>query len=170
MSSRCRPRSLAASATAISTRSTKIVPALARVAEVRSLQRTAITLLDTYVGNRTGARIMAGQIRRGHTDTLHAAIWLSDLRGFTALSDRLPPTAIVDLLNRYFDCQVPSIQKAGGEVLKFMGDGLLAVFPTADDGRDEREICESVLGAAREARAAVNGAQLHGAAATWPKS
>jgi adenylate cyclase len=136
---------------------TRIVPALARTAEVRSLQRTAITLLDTYVGNRTGTRIMAGQIRRGHTDTLHAAIWLSDLRGFTALSDRLPPTAIVDLLNRYFDCQVPSIQKAGGEVLKFMGDGLLAVFPTADDGRDEREICETVLGAAREARAAVNG-------------
>jgi adenylate cyclase len=134
---------------------TKIVPPLARVIEVRSLQRTAVTLLDTYVGNRSGARVMAGQIRRGHTDTLHAAIWLSDLRGFTALSDRLPPAAIVDLLNRYFDCQVPSIQKAGGEVLKFMGDGLLAVFPIADDGRDEREICESVLAAAREARAAV---------------
>ena len=133
----------------------KIVPPLARVFEIRSLQRTAVTLLDTYVGNRSGARIMAGQIRRGHTDTLHAAIWLSDLRGFTALSDRLPPAAIVDLLNRYFDCQVPSIRKAGGEVLKFMGDGLLAVFPIADDARDERDICESVLTAAREARAAV---------------
>jgi adenylate cyclase len=133
----------------------KIVPPLARVVEVETLTRTAATLLDTYVGNRTGARILAGQIRRGHTDTLHAAIWLSDLRGFTALSDRLPSTAVVDLLNRYFDCQVPSIVKAGGEVLKFMGDGLLAVFPTADDGKDEREICESVLAAAHEARAAV---------------
>lgn len=133
----------------------KIVPPLARVAEVRTLQRTAITLLDTYVGNRTGARILAGQIRRGHTDMLHAAIWLSDLRGFTALSDRLPPADVVELLNRYFDCQVPSILKAGGEVLKFMGDGLLAVFPTADDGSDEREICANVLGAAREARSAV---------------
>ena len=133
----------------------KIVPPLARVAEVRTLQRTAITLLDTYVGNRTGARILAGQIRRGHTDMLHAAIWLSDLRGFTALSDRLPPADVVELLNRYFDCQVPSILKAGGEVLKFMGDGLLAVFPTADDGSDEREICANVLGAARKARSAV---------------
>ncbi len=133
----------------------KIVPPLARVTEVRSLQHTAATLLNTYVGNRTGARILAGQIRRGHTDMLHAAIWLSDLRGFTALSDRLPPTAVVDLLNRYFDCQVPSIVKAGGEVLKFMGDGLLAVFPTADDRNDEREICENVLAAAREARTAV---------------
>jgi adenylate cyclase len=133
----------------------RIVPPLARVAEVRTLQRTATTLLDTYVGNRTGARIMAGQIRRGHTDMLHAAIWLSDLRGFTALSDRLPPADVVGLLNRYFDCQVPSILKAGGEVLKFMGDGLLAVFPTADDGSDEDEICANVLDAAREARAAV---------------
>jgi adenylate cyclase len=133
----------------------KIVPPLARLVEVETLTRTAATLLDTYVGNRTGARILAGQIRRGDTDTLHAAIWLSDLRGFTALSDRLPPTAVVDLLNRYFDCQVPSIMDAGGEVLKFMGDGLLAVFPTADDSQDERKICEKVLTAAREARAAV---------------
>jgi adenylate cyclase len=133
----------------------KIMPALARVAEVRTLQRTAITLLNTYVGNRAGARILAGQIRRGHADMLHAVIWLSDLRGFTALSDRLPPTVVVEVLNRYFDCQVPSILKAGGEVLKFMGDGLLAVFPTADDRSDEGEICGKVLGAAREARAAV---------------
>lgn len=133
----------------------KIVPPLARVAEVRTLQRTAETLLNTYVGNRTGARILAGQIRRGHTDTLHAAIWLSDLRGFTALSDRLEPAAVVELLNRYFDCQVPAIVKAGGEVLKFMGDGLLAVFPTADDRHDERAICANVLAAAHEARNAV---------------
>lgn len=135
----------------------KIMPAFARVAEVRALQRTSVTLLNTYVGHHTGERIMAGQIRRGHTDMLHAAVWLSDLRGFTALSDRLLPMAVVELLNRYFDCQVPAILKAGGEVLKFMGDGLLAVFPTADDARDEREICEAVLAAAREARTAVQG-------------
>ena len=63
-------------------------------------------LLDTYVGNRAGERILGGQIRRGHTDTMHAAIWLSDLRGFTALSDRLPAETVVDILNQYFDCQV----------------------------------------------------------------
>src|SRR3984893_13270984 len=68
----------------------KVVPALARVAEIRALRRTATTLLNTYVGHRTGERILAGQIRRGHTDLLHAAIWLSDLRGFTAISDRAP--------------------------------------------------------------------------------
>jgi len=133
----------------------RIVPALARVAEVRALRRTATTLLNTYVGPRTGARILAGQIRRGHTDLLHAAIWLSDLRGFTAISDRAPPIIVVDLLNRYFDCQVPAINAHGGEVLKFMGDGLLAIFPVADGGGDEAEVCRNALAAAREARNAV---------------
>ena len=71
----------------------------------------------------------AARIRRGHADTMQAAIWLSDLRGFTALSDRVPAETVVDILNRYFDCQVSAIRSHGGEVLKFMGDGLLAVFP-----------------------------------------
>ena len=133
----------------------KIVPALARVAEVRALRRTATTLLNTYVGHRTGERILAGQIRRGHTDLLHAAIWLSDLRGFTAISDRAPPIIVVDLLNRYFDCQVPAINAHGGEVLKFMGDGLLAIFPVADGGGDEAAVYRNALAAAREARDAV---------------
>jgi len=133
----------------------KVIPALARVAEVRALKRTATTLLNTYVGHRTGERILAGQIRRGHTDFLHAAIWLSDLRGFTAISDRAPPIIVVDLLNRYFDCQVPAIDAHGGEVLKFMGDGLLAIFPVADGGGDEAAVCTNALAAAREARDAV---------------
>ena len=60
----------------------------------------AASLLDTYVGNRAGERIIGGQIRRGHTETMDAAIWLSDLRGFTALSDRLPAETVVDILNR----------------------------------------------------------------------
>jgi adenylate cyclase len=133
----------------------RIVPPLARIVEINTLRLTARTLLNTYVGYRSGARILAGQIRRGHTETLHAAIWLSDLRGFTALSDRLPPADVVELLNRYFDCQVPLIEEAGGEVLKFMGDGLFAVFPTADDRSDEATVCIRALNAAREARAAI---------------
>ena len=74
-----------------------LVPPLARVIEIMSLSRKAATLLDTYVGNRAGERILAGQIRRGHTETMRAAIWLSDLRGFTALSDRLAPEIVVDI-------------------------------------------------------------------------
>jgi adenylate cyclase len=132
-----------------------VLAPFARVAEVWALRRMATTLLDTYVGNQTGARILAGQIRRGDTQAIHAAIWLSDMRGFTALADRLPANVLVDLLNRYFDCQVPAIVAHGGEVLKFMGDGLLAIFPIADDDGAVDAVCRHVLQAAAEARANV---------------
>jgi adenylate cyclase len=132
-----------------------VVRPLVRVIEILSLRRTASSLLDTYVGNRAGERILGGQIRRGHTETMRAAIWLSDLRGFTALSDRLSPETVVEILNFYFDCQVPAIRKHGGEILKFMGDGLLAVFPIAEDDSDIQEVCVRVLEAARESRASV---------------
>ena len=92
-------------------------PALPRIA-----CWSASVLLDTYVGNNAGPRILGGQIRRGDTSTINAAIWLSDMRGFTRLADRLPPQTLVDMLNRYFDCQVPAIAEQGGEVLKFIGD------------------------------------------------
>ena len=128
---------------------------LTRVIEITILRRTALSLLDLYVGDRAGERIWGGQIRRGHTETMHAAIWLSDLRGFTALSDRLPPEQVVDILNGYFDCQVPAIREQGGEVLKFMGDGLLAVFPIAATDGDLAEVCARVLKAARQSRASV---------------
>ncbi|MCK1545167.1 adenylate/guanylate cyclase domain-containing protein [Bradyrhizobium sp. 147] len=132
-----------------------IIAPLARVSEIISLRRTAEMLLDTYVGNRAGARILGGQIRRGHTDTMQAVIWLSDLRGFTALSDRLPAETVVAILNHYFDCQVTAIRGHGGEVLKFMGDGLLAVFPIDEYVGDAAHVCARVLEAAREARASV---------------
>jgi adenylate cyclase len=136
-----------------------LIAPLARVIEIVSLRRTASLLLDTYVGNRAGARILGGQIRRGHTDTVDAAIWLSDLRGFTALSDRLPAETVVEILNRYFDCQVHAIRNHGGEVLKFMGDGLLAVFPIDEYVGDVGQVCSQVLEAARESRASVEEMQ-----------
>jgi len=136
-----------------------LMPPLARYIEIIGLRRTASMLLDTYVGNRAGARILGGQIRRGHTDTMHAAIWLSDLRGFTALSDRLPAEIVVDILNHYFDCQVSAIKSYGGEVLKFMGDGLLAVFPIDEYVGDAEQVCSRVLNAARESRAGVEALQ-----------
>jgi adenylate cyclase len=132
---------------------------LARVAEIRASQRIAATLLSTYVGQKAGERVLAGQIRRGTTETIHAAIWLSDMRGFTKFADRLHPQDLVDLLNRYFDCQVPPILDRGGEVLKFMGDGLLAIFPFAD-GADAAGVCAGALKSAHEAR--VNVGKLDG--------
>jgi len=134
----------------------RLISPLARVIEIMALRRMAATLLDTYVGNRAGARILAGQIRRGHTEVMNAAIWLSDMRNFTPLSDSLPAETVVDILNRYFDCQVPVIHAHGGEVLKFMGDGLLAIFPIGESETDAAAACRRALDTARECRAAVH--------------
>ena len=128
-----------------------VIAPLARVAEVRALQRTTQNLLNTYIGNQAGERIMAGKIRRGDVEAIRAAIWLSDMRGFTTLSERLPPKELIALLNRYFDAQVPAIHEGGGEVLKFMGDGLLAIFPIADEG-DAAAVCRRALACALAAR------------------
>ena len=132
-----------------------VIAPLARVAEIRALRRTASNVIETYVGNQTGERILAGKIRRGHVETIRAAIWLSDMRSFTTRAESLPPQALVDLLNQYFDCQVPAIIDRGGEILKFMGDGLLAIFPVAD-GQQPGEVCIRALDSAREARTRVD--------------
>ena len=129
-----------------------IVAPLARIAEIFALRRTASNLLDTYVGWHAGERILAGRIRRGHTESILAAIWLSDMRSFTTLADRVSPDALISLLNRYFDCQVPAILDHGGEVLKFMGDGLLAIFPIDARRGDIAAVCDAALSAAAMAR------------------
>ena len=131
-----------------------IVAPLARVAEIRALTRTSSALLDTYVGHKTGDRVRAGHIQRGDTEAIRAAIWLSDMRGFTYLADRAPPESVLDTLNRYFDCQVPAIAAHGGEVLKYIGDGLLAIFPVTDAADSDRA-CAEALAAAHDARAEV---------------
>jgi adenylate cyclase len=128
-----------------------VIAPLARVAEIRALRRTAGNLIDTYVGHQTGEMILSGKIRRGYVEAIRAAIWLSDMRGFTSLSEQLPPQALIDRLNRYFECQVPAILEHGGEVLKFMGDGLLAIFPIAGDN-DAGEVCSRVLAGALDVR------------------
>lgn len=138
----------------------ELIPPLSRLVEVTRLRFMSTILLDTYVGNRAGERILGGQIRRGHAESMHAAIWLSDLRGFTALSDRLPAETVVDILNQYFDCQVSAIATHGGEVLKFMGDGLLAVFPIDEYVGDTKKVCAQVLDAARASRANVDAMQF----------
>ncbi|MCX7313016.1 MAG: adenylate/guanylate cyclase domain-containing protein [Alphaproteobacteria bacterium] len=132
-----------------------IMAPLTRVAEIRALRRTATNLLNTYVGREAGERILMGKIRRGFVEEIRAIIWLSDMRGFTSLAERLPPQQLVDLLNRYFDCQVPPIVKHGGEVLKFMGDGLLAIFPLTGGNGETCGICERALACAREAQALI---------------
>ncbi|MDR3420207.1 MAG: adenylate/guanylate cyclase domain-containing protein [Xanthobacteraceae bacterium] len=129
-----------------------VVAPLARVAEIRALRRTAGNLIDTYVGHQTGERILSGKIRRGYVEAIRAAIWLSDMRGFTAISEKLSPQALIDRLNLYFGAQVPAIHEHGGEVLKFMGDGLLAIFPIAGDAG---AVCRRALSGALAVRARI---------------
>jgi adenylate cyclase len=135
-----------------------IIAPLARVAEVRALRRTAINLLDAYVGHDAGERILAGRIQRGDTETIKAAIWFSDMRGFTRLVDGLAPEAVIVRLNAFYDCLVPEIEAERGEVLKFIGDGLLAIFRMADEA-ETRAVCARALAAARKARARIEAVQ-----------
>jgi len=113
-----------------------IIPALAFNLEVQALRRTARTLLDTYVGQQSGGRVLDGQIQRGSGETIRAVIWLCDLRGFTTLSETLPRDVLIDLLNGYFGPMCDAVAAQGGEVLKFIGDAMLAIFPIGEDGAD----------------------------------
>ncbi|MGI9490833.1 MAG: adenylate/guanylate cyclase domain-containing protein [Geminicoccaceae bacterium] len=120
---------------------------LSRIAEIYALKRMSINLLDTYLGHRTGQRILEGKIRRGDIERINAAIMVADLRGFTSFSDQKSGAEVIDLLNAYYDSLVPPIEEGGGEVLKFMGDGLLAIFPIE---QEHSSICCAALKAAKE--------------------
>jgi adenylate cyclase len=113
----------------------RIMPSLRNACELRTLRQVELSLLDTYIGPMTAQRILAGHIRKGEIETMEAALMLCDLRGFTELSNRLPGERVLELLNIYFDAVVPAIAREGGEVLKFMGDAVLAVFPGYDATR-----------------------------------
>ncbi len=82
------------------------------------------------MGQDPAGRILAGAVRLGDIEAVHAAMLLADLRDFSGLSDALAPQAVLPLLNGYLDCVVPAAQAHGGEVLKFVGDGVLAAFRT----------------------------------------
>ena len=107
--------------------------ALAAIVETRVVRRVSANLLDTYFGPQAGRRILAGQIRQGEGERLRAVVMMTDLREFTSLSDQLPGDEVIELLDDYFDALATPIQERKGEVLKFMGDGMLAIFPAADD-------------------------------------
>jgi adenylate cyclase len=111
----------------------EINPALAAIVETRVVRRISANLLDTYFGPQAGRRILAGQIRRAEGERLRAVVMMTDLRGFTALSDQLPGDEVITLLDDYFDALATPIQERKGEILKFIGDGMLAIFPAADD-------------------------------------
>jgi adenylate cyclase len=132
----------------------QLLPILSLVSEIRMKNRLARTLLETYVGTHAGEMILAGATRRGSGTTVRAAILICDLRDFTRISDSWPRDDVIALLNDYFDAVSEPIARHGGEILKFMGDGLLAIFPLS-----QPSACADLLHAvseAREAMAALN--------------
>ena len=127
----------------------EVLPTYSTIVEVKSLRRFATNVLSTYVGREPGELIMKGQIRRGDVRTIKAALMMVDLRDFTSLSDALPPSEVIETLNRYFDCVIPPIKRHGGEVLEFLGDGILAILNESGQ-RSTREACQFAFEAARE--------------------
>ena len=111
-------------------------------------------VLSAYLGERTGPKVLAGQIRRGTGVELTAVLWSSDLRGFTERSDRLPGNRMIEILNTLFDAQAIAIRDRGGEILKFIGDGILAVFPI-EDMATIPSVARDAVAAAHTALAAV---------------
>ncbi|MCK1710291.1 MULTISPECIES: adenylate/guanylate cyclase domain-containing protein [unclassified Bradyrhizobium] len=128
----------------------RVLPVLALVSEIRVKNRLARTLLETYVGSHAGELILAGATRRGTGTTVRAAIMICDLRDFTKISDNWPRDDVIDLLNDYFDAMSEPIARHGGEILKFIGDGLLAIFPLS-----QPNACANLLHAVTEARQAM---------------
>lgn len=137
----------------------QIAQVLGIIVELQSARRIEKILMETYVGPRTGARVLSGTIARGSGETIRAVIWTCDLRGFTTLADRLPCDELIALLNEYFGIMVKAVMAEGGEVLKFIGDGILAIFELCT-GDDVGRCCGAALRAARAAFAAIDEANV----------
>jgi adenylate cyclase len=126
----------------------RLVPFLALAVKSASLARIAETLVETYLGRDAGRRVLSGRISRGVAERIDAVLWFSDLRGFTKITDTAAPEHIIPLLNDYADAVISAIHEEGGEVLKLIGDGTLAIFPAGDRDR----ACRCALAAAASAR------------------
>jgi len=130
----------------------ELMPLLALVLETKEMRRIATTLLETYLGQGAGQRVLSGAVKRGDGTTIAAALWYCDLRGFTRMSEELPRDQVIGVLNDWFACMAAPVHARGGEVLKFIGDAMLAIFPIADD-LDRDRACLAALDAAEAALA-----------------
>ena len=126
----------------------ELLPVISRLFEVQAMRLTAKTLLDTYLGMHSGERVLRGRIKRGDGESIPAVIWLCDLRGSTAMTETLPRESYLALLNDFFDASAGAVLEQDGEVLKFIGDAVLAIFPIQQgDGADPA--CRKALAASR---------------------
>ncbi|RAH98277.1 adenylate/guanylate cyclase domain-containing protein [Acuticoccus sediminis] len=128
-----------------------IIPAVRATVELKSLNVILRDVLAAYVGRVPAREIVNGTVHRGQTSEVRAAILVADLRSFTSISTQLPVAATAEVINRYYDVVVPPIEQHGGEILKFIGDAVLAIFPTGPSGDDS-----AVAAALAAARAALS--------------
>jgi adenylate cyclase len=131
----------------------RLVPSLALAIKCASLARIAGTLVEVYLGRDAGQRVPGGRISRGIAERINAVLWFSDLRGYTTIADTTSPDEIIPLLNDYAEAAISSIHGARGDVLKLIGDGVLAVFNAADPA----ESCRCALRAEAELRFKIEG-------------
>ena len=137
------------------------------LADVYMHRRIARNILDAYLGPTTGLKVLEGQIRRGTGEEITAVLWSSDLRGFTERSDRLTGIRMIAILNALFDAQAKAVASHGGEILKFIGDGLLAIFPIENAGM-AANAARCALDAAMQAVEAVRGLESDPSLANEP--
>jgi adenylate cyclase len=129
----------------------EVLPVFALAAKATTMRTIYEGLLAAYLGQDPAGRILSGTVHRGEVQGVEAVLFFTDLRGFTALADTLPGRDLILLLDDCFDCMVRPVTARGGEVLKFLGDGLLAIFRIED--RPHAETCAMALEAAKEALA-----------------
>jgi len=135
----------------------EIMPALGRMFEVHAQRRISVGLLDTYLGHNTGKRVLQGEIKLGDGQLIHAVIWFCDLRNSTQLSGSMDADSYLMNLNRFFTAMAGAIIDSGGEILSYIGDAVLAIFPiadaerSADRGMDAAEACSRAIAAATAA-------------------
>src|ERR671913_1237265 len=134
----------------------QLLPMFALALKCISLGRVAETLVTTYLGRDAGRRVLSGRIARGVAERIGAVLWFSDLRGFTRITDTAPPEQVIPLLNDYAEAVISAVHEAGGDVLKLIGDGTLAVFKAEEPARACRHALEAEA-LARERIAALNG-------------
>ncbi len=129
----------------------RIASVLAPITEVFNAKLVSLAVAEAYLGPRTGQRVLDGQITRGHIEKIDAAILVSDIRDWTGLNARMAVEDALALANRYFEAVAEAVEANGGEILKLIGDGILAIFPTGGGTSDADSVCDRALAAARQA-------------------
>ena len=134
-----------------------IIPALSAVVETHANKLVTATLLETYLGADAGRRVYLGQVKRGDGQTLRSVVWFSDIRGFTKMSERLPLKELLEVINDAFEEVVTAVENHSGQVLKFIGDGVLAIFPCTNG---DAEACNNARAAALQLMSKLETVQI----------